>query len=383
MNNHLFHLLRAAIGTEPCHERSLSSDEWRAMYRDSVVQGVTAVVFDFLKTLPKSEGLDKALLLEWLSAATAVEQTMRRMQMIAEEFAEEMEKRKIPVAVLKGMAFAQYYPNTLHRECGDMDCYMMGKKEAGDLAAVELGGKVEEAGYKHSHLTYEGLTIENHRFFTDFDNTQTGIMTEQILSQLMQERHTYIGNSKLHCPSANFNALFLLKHAQGHFIDEGIRMRHLLDWALFLKSKQEEVDWTRVLPMLEATHTAQFAGVMTAIASKLLRIDIHHKGLLVLAESAEQRMVDAVLADIMGEQPAIYVDGLWHKTKRILRRFYRMWKFRSLASESYPRMVWNAFAFSSYVSWRWTGYQQNNIGFVSPERRYEAPDRCTAAENEI
>ena len=63
-------------------------------------------------------------------------------------------------------------------------------------------------------------------------------------------------------------------------------------------------------------------------------------------------MVEAVLADIMGEQPAIYVDGLWHKTKRILRRFRRMWKFRSLASESYPRMVWNAFAFSSYVSKR-------------------------------
>ena len=80
-----------------------------------------------------------------------------------------------------------------------------------------------------------------------------------------------------------------------------------------------------------------------------LRIEVLNKGLLALASNAEQRMVDAVLADIMGDQPAIYVDGLWHKVKRILRRFHRMWKFRLLASESYPRMVWNAFAFSSYV----------------------------------
>ena len=80
-----------------------------------------------------------------------------------------------------------------------------------------------------------------------------------------------------------------------------------------------------------------------------LRIEVHNKGLLDLAERVEQRMVEAVLADTMGEQPAIYVNGLWHKVKRILRRFHRMWKFRSLASESYPRMVWNAFAFSSYV----------------------------------
>ena len=344
-----FHLLRAAIGTEPFSGRSITSDEWWALYKMCTVHGVKAVVFDFVRQLPKSEAPDRALLMQWLSAATGVEQTMRRMQMAAEEFAEAMEKREIPVVVLKGLAFAQYYKNPLHRECGDLDCFMMGKKEAGDLAALELGGTMEEAGYKHSHLIYKGLTIENHRFFTDFDNTPTGIRTEQALSELMQEAHIYIGGSKLYCPSVNFNALFLLKHAQGHFMDEGIRMRHVLDWALFLKAKQQEVDWLRILPMLETTHTAQFAGLMTAIAIRHLHVDVHHEGLLALAESAEPQMVDDVLADIMGEQPAIYVDGLWHKVKRILRRFRRMWKFRSLASESYPRMVWNAFAFSSYM----------------------------------
>ena len=127
-------------------------------------------------------------------------------------------------------------------------------------------------------------------------------------------------------------------------------MRHVLDWALFLKAKQEEVDWLRLLAMLETTHTAEFAGVMTAIAAQHLHINIQNKGLSALAESAEQGMVEAVVTDIMGEQPAIYVKGLWHKTKRILRRFRRMWKYRSLASETYPRMVWNAFVFSSYMS---------------------------------
>lgn len=132
------------------------------------------MVFDFVKTLPKSDAPDMVLLMKWLSAATALEQSMRRMQMTAEEFAEEMEKRDIPVVVLKGLAFAQYYPNPLHRECGDQDCYMLGKKEEGDRIVVEMGGIMEEAGYKHSHLSYKGMTIENHRFFTDFDNTQTG-----------------------------------------------------------------------------------------------------------------------------------------------------------------------------------------------------------------
>ena len=349
INNLFFSLLRTSINSQTNRKNTLTFNDWKVVYHTCRQQGVTAVLFDFVRQLPKSEAPDKALLMEWLSAATAVEQTMQRMQVTAGEFAEAMEKREIPVVVLKGIAFAQYYPNPLLRECGDLDCYMMGKKEEGDLAALELGGTMEEAGYKHSHLIYKGLTIENHRFFTDFDNTPTGMLTEQVLGELMQEAHTYIGGSKLCCPSANFNALFLLKHAQGHFIDEGIRMRHVLDWALFLREKQEEVDWSKVLPMLEVTHTAQFAGVMTAIAVRYLRIEVLNKGLLALASNAEQKMVNAVLADIMGDQPAIYVDGLWHKTKRILRRFRRMWKYRSLASESYPRMVWNAFAFSSYM----------------------------------
>ena len=344
-----FDLLRASIGGQTGLSRPFSSQEWEGVYQVCRQQGVTAVTFNFVKSLPKEEAPHRALALEWFSAATGIERTLLQMQMVAEDFAKRMKEKQISVVVLKGIAFAQYYPNPLHRECGDLDCYLMGKKEEGDQCTLEMGGRLEESGYKHSHLSYKGLTIENHRFFTDLKNTPRSFLTERHLKELMQEDCTSLGNTSLLSPSLNFNALFLLKHAQGHFIDEGIRMRHVLDWALFLKAKQQEVDWLRILPMLETTHTTLFAGLMTAIAIQHLHVDVHHEGLLALAESAEPQMVEAVLADIMGEQPAIYVDGLWHKTKRIFRRFRRMWKFRSLASESYPRMVWNAFAFSSYM----------------------------------
>ena len=131
----------------------------------SAVHGVTAVVFDFVRQLPKSEGPGKALLMKWLSDATGVEQTMRRMQVTAEEFAEAMEKWEIPVVVLKGLAFAQYYPNPLHRECGDLDCYMMGKKEEGDLAAVELGvslaTRVSMNWWRHSQSCMINIAIQD------------------------------------------------------------------------------------------------------------------------------------------------------------------------------------------------------------------------------
>lgn len=347
-----FDLLRASIGGQTGLSRPFSSQEWEGVYQVCRQQGVTAVTFNFVKSLPKEEAPHRALALEWFSAATGIERTLLQMQIVAEDFAKRMKEKQIPVVVLKGIAFAQYYPNPLHRECGDLDCFLMGKKAEGDQCALEMGGRLEESGYKHSHLSYKGLTIENHQFFTDFNNTPTGIATERLLAQLIQEGCSPLGDTHLLCPPPLFNALFLLKHAQGHFISEGIRMRHVLDWALFLQKEQDMLDWPRLLSMLETTRTMSFAAVMTAIAVQYLHIEIHNADLQAQTEGVDRRLLDAVLADIMGDQPAIYVEGLWHKTKRILRRFRRMWKFRSLASESYPRMVWNAFAFSSYMSKR-------------------------------
>lgn len=345
-----FELLQCSIGTCEGLSHRLLPDEWKAVYGLCRQQGVTAIVFDCVKSLPLAEAPSRDLLMQWMASAMGVERTMLRMRAAAEEFASEMARHDVPVVVLKGMAFAQYYPNPLHRECGDLDCYMMGKKKEGDKLIAELGGKMEEAGYKHSHLLYKGLTIENHGCFTSFDNTPRGRLTERRLKELLIEEQRALGDTKLLSPSASFNAFFLLRHAQGHFIEEGIRMRQVLDWAMFLRAVGKCVDWPKVILILEETHTARFAGVITAIVIELLRVEVGDKGLKALADGADKNMVAAVVDDIMGEQPAIYVRGLWHKVKRILRRFRRMWRFRSLASESYPRMVWNAFAFSSYVN---------------------------------
>lgn len=62
MNSIFFHLLRVGISTEPFFERRLTSDEWRALYRVSAVHGVKAVVFGFVRQLPKSADPDMALL---------------------------------------------------------------------------------------------------------------------------------------------------------------------------------------------------------------------------------------------------------------------------------------------------------------------------------
>lgn len=318
--------------------------DWEFFYALSKRQGVVAIIFEAIKSVPKEMAPPKAITLRWISHALSIEDQMKKKESVAIEFAEELSKRYIQTTVLKGLAYASYYPNPYHRESGDLDCYLMGKKEEGDKVTVEIGGKMEEAGYKHSHLYYKGLTIENHNFLTSFDNTKLGIRTEQLLQEQIIEGYRPIGDTKLQNPSADFNALFLIKHAQRHFIKEGICVRHLLDWAFFLKSESQNVNWKKVVPMMNECRILEFAKVMTSLCIDQLGMKIDIQGL-----SSPMKISDVVLTDILGGQPDLFHENFVQKIGRIMRRFYRMWKFRSLADESYCRLVWNSLVFSSYL----------------------------------
>ena len=88
----------------------------------------------------------------------------------------------------------------------------------------------------------------------------------------------------------------------------------------------------------------EFAKVMTRLCIEQLGMKLDIEEL-----SSPMKISSAVLVDILGEQPDLFHENFVQKIGRIIRRFYRMWKFRSLADESYFRLVWNNLAFSSYL----------------------------------
>ena len=49
--------------------------------------------------------------------------------------------------------------------------------------------------------------------------------------------------SEVLLPPVQWNAMFLTYHACGHFLSEGLRLKQILDWAMFLKKEQNNVDW--------------------------------------------------------------------------------------------------------------------------------------------
>lgn len=325
--------------------------DWFEFYEFVQKQGIVAIVLE--EIIKHHKAPPKDILIKWYVQSLAIESQQKVKEAILIEFSEKLYSRGVETVILKGLTYALYYPNPYHREYGDIDCYLMGKKDEGDQVAKELGCGVKDAGYKHSHICYKGLIFENHKYITSFDNTKLGIKTERILQSLIAEGCKPIGNTRLLCPPADFNAIFLVKHAQRHFFKEGIRIRHLLDWAFFLKAEASNINWKKVLPIMEECRILNFAKVLTSICVEKLDLKIDVKELI-----CTNKLISDVVDDILEDYPDVCNESFIQKIRRMFRRLSRMWKFRSLANESFIRLVWNNLVFCSYFR-RYINFKMN------------------------
>lgn len=353
----LFALLRSGLNFEREAVGALSplfdkTPDWKKIYKESSRQGVLAIAYDGLDRLiregviPAEKQPSRTMKLQWACNVMQIEQRYARQRHTAGELAEAYGREGIRTVVLKGIAVAQYYPREDHRPCGDLDCFLMGDYERGNRIAEELGAEIEDGGYKHSHIDYKHLTVENHQFLTSFDATNHGRRVEKELQRILTAggEPTPIGATRLLAPNATFTALFLLKHAQNHFLDEGLSLRHLLDWLLFLH-EGPKVDWRGLEDRMEWMHLRAFAGVMTAWCARYFGGEGLPRELLL----CDEYLLEDFDRDIFAIRPELNEPHWWQKIPRILRRFRRMWHFRVLLNESYAVKLWNTFAYSSYL----------------------------------
>lgn len=255
----LFLLLRSGLRTETPDDaeriRTLCTarkPDWAVIYKLAARQGVLAIAWDGLSRLVQEELLApewqpaRTLKLQWGFNAERIGQTFARQWAVSRELAERYAAAGIRTIVLKGFAAAADYPIPEHRPCGDLDCFLPGAYEEGNRLAEQFGATVKRDFYKHSHIAYKGLTIENHHFCTAIRGSRKAKVFERALQEILAETSpALLKDSRLECPSPLFQSLFLTVHAWVHFLNEGITLRILCDWAMLVRAHGEDVDWER------------------------------------------------------------------------------------------------------------------------------------------
>ncbi len=282
-----FHLLRVGLGTAKADEGNLvgfdalmnDAGAWEQLYKMGCEQGVAAIQFDGLQKLIGGGGLPSHLQpsrdvkMKWFGHTVLVEKRCKVQYQLSAELAAKLAGQGIRTVVLKGIAVGLNYPDPLRRPCGDLDCYLMGDYEKGNVLAETLGAHVEYEFYKHSEFSYKGLMVENHQFCTAVRGSRRAKRFERLLQSLLHdEGTTKIGETSLDNPSPMFNALFLTHHAKGHFLVEGIALRHLCDWGMFVHRHCEDLDWGKFNSYCIQYGLQYFADSMTRLSRDLLGI---------------------------------------------------------------------------------------------------------------
>lgn len=347
----IFHLLRVSLFGDSADSKSftaLSEEEWKEIYYISTQHGVVAIAWDAIVTLAGKGVItpeqmpDRALKLQWALSAERVVKRYNKQQVLAERLAEAFAMEGISTNVLKGFAISGYYPTPEHRECGDLDCFLSStadngefvcRYEDGNTIAANIGADVEVGFYKHSHINFKGLMVENHAFCTAIRGSRDRKALERHLQNLLATNpSTPIGDTHLLRPCADFNALFLTAHSFGHFLTEGIKLRHILDWAMLLQTEQDNIDWGSFYAWCDRLHYTKFVDALTAISIKYLGLNICNPHI-----HTDSPLRDKVLRDVLFSERSIHNTKASKFKKRMMiirNKLFGGWKYRELYEKS-------------------------------------------------
>ncbi len=347
-----FSLLRFGLGIQKADEnflvgvrgynRAVSNQDWKEIYNLGIQQGVAAIQFIGLQQLVDAQiNLpfqlpDRKLKMKWFSHTMQVEKHCKSQQETAAELARIYAGNGIRTIVLKGIAAGLNYPQPYHRPCGDLDCFLLGKYELGNIVAKDAGAIVMPNHYKHSQISYKGLTVENHQFCAPIRGDKRLKQFESLLQSLIhKEGTTKLVGTMLEVPSPMFDALFLTHHAQRHFLTEGIALRHLCDWAMLLRKQGNNVNWEQFSRYCEKYGLKYFADTMTRLSAKYFGITIPTNYAL-----KQDDYRDSILMESIMHYTQHHGSGnIWYSRIKFLikiysnRKRYKLFSDKSMVSE--------------------------------------------------
>lgn len=248
----LFALLRASLHGEPAVQELFQGAEqahWQLCYTTAVRQGVLALAWDGITTLPMELHPPRQLKFQWAMSVEKYEAKHRRYCQSVQELQSFYAENGIVAVQMKGVGFSSNYNVPAHREGGDIDIYTysadkrgMSHREANELAdslMQRLGIEVDTShSYKHSNFYFKGIPVENHKFFLNV-KTHPKFLGElnDILAECIDPREVtfHDGKYRILVPSPQFNMLFISCHAFQHY-GSGIALHHLYDWAALIKN---------------------------------------------------------------------------------------------------------------------------------------------------
>lgn len=232
---------------------------WREVYDFCDKQKITGVCeptrFDV--------HVDEDVLLDWLALFYSLRKNSDILNHRIADLFQILHRDGIPCCLLKGQGNALMYPDPLMRIPGDIDIWIDKDKRELDDYFIQHFPDAKQS-FKHLKVWYEGTPVDAHDTpLKLYHPKHNKYLQEWILSQkeeqFAHQAALYGTDTLIPVPTPVFNAVYQMGHIMIHLLDEGVGLRHIIDYYYVLKNldtiteteKQRIRDVWRKLGMLK------------------------------------------------------------------------------------------------------------------------------------
>ncbi len=257
----LLALVRASLWQEPVDVSLLSNDvDWESIAQLALQQTVGIIVFEAALSLHTNLQPPK----EWFRKALYFMESNRRTHLLVDKCAADavskFKDQGIESVMLKGQAYACAYPRPEMRQCGDIDLYVGESNYFPAYEAVRNFGWEREEKLipyaKHYGCRINGVRIELHRIAGQLytRSTDTKFQNWSRLQFSISDRTILIAGRDIQIPTPIFDVIFVFLHLYHHFMNGGIGLRHVCDWAMLLHRHAGKIDTEELGKRLKEFH---------------------------------------------------------------------------------------------------------------------------------
>ncbi len=261
------------------------------LVEESKRQTVFPVAYSFVKD--KCDDVDSKTFSQIIAKNIRVEFAHNEVHRILSD-------NNIPYVILKGVASASYYKEPMLRMMGDVDVLVRPDdiakadkllKSIGFVTTDNIDGDDMHIGYKRK----DGISCELHRRINGVPNNDTGNIINKYIADIFEKSVEYKTSSgSCLVPSKFHHGIILLLHTASHLTSEGVGLRHLCDWAVFVNGFSYNEFILLFEKPLKEMGMLRFAQLLTLCCVKYLGCDTKE-----WAGEADDALLDGIVTDIL------------------------------------------------------------------------------------
>lgn len=276
-------------------ESEILDADWKTVAKESIAQAVVWSAFESAQVY--KDFIPTKIYEAWQNFAFAAVPKNLAVVGWQKDLVDLMDEKELPYLILKGTSASSYYPNPEWRLLGDVDFLIRPE----DRVRVETA--LTEAGYEkwnNEHVCHvvfkkDGAHLEMHFEVAGIPYGKAG---EQVREFLKNATDHYLVKEQESCsfkaPTDDMHGVIILLHMQHHMLGEGLGLRHLCDWATYVKKTANEPFWEETtLPFLKKIGLLKYAVTMTKTCAIYLGIPCP-----AWAEKGDEKLCREIIEDV-------------------------------------------------------------------------------------